>query len=231
VDAQNSAHLAYCPEFALPRGAEGYLRPYNTLWYASNKSGTWSFQKIADVADQSGDAGAGASIAIGPNGTPAIAAWYNERASTGSSQFCQLNYFTRNPDGTWAQQTLATTTAGYLAGDGDKGTGFAPYLRFDAAGRPHIGFCDDAAQHFASTGQNEYAGMLRHAYYNGSAWVFETIYAQSDALAAQIVYPAMALYGNEAFFTGLDRRTIWQQPDFRVAASTYQFFTRSSIFP
>jgi hypothetical protein len=114
-----------------------------------------------------------------------------------------------------------------LAGDGDKGTGFAPYLRFDARGRPNIAFLDDAAQHFPL--QNEYAGNLRHAYFDGSAWVIRTIYSQSAALDSQIVYPAMATFGTEVTFMGLDRRTAWQ--DDRTATSTYKFFLIQTALP
>ena len=122
---------------------------------------------------------------------------------------------------------MASNAAGYLAGDGDKGTGFAPYLRFDSRGRPHIAFLDDAAQHFPM--QNEYAGNLRHAYFDGGQWVTRTVYAQSTALERQTVYPAMAVSENEMTFLGLDRRTVWQTD--RIATSTYYFFLVQSAVP
>jgi hypothetical protein len=231
VDSQNFAHIAFCPEFALPTGPEGYLKPYCTLFYTSNKNGSWAMTKIADVADLSGDAGEGASIAIGPNDQPSIAAWYNERYPTGSSLYCLLNYYNRNADGTWNQQLLASTTAGYIAPDTDKGAGFAPYLRFDSQGRPNIAFLDDASQHFPTSGQNEYAGDLRHMYFDGTQWISRVIYAQNSPIDQQIVYPAMATLGNEVVFTGLERRTVWVQPDYRVATSTYTFFYRSFPLP
>ena len=220
IDAQNSAHLTFCPQFAMPLGPEGYVKPNNELHYASNRGGAWTLQRIAYVPDASGDAGQGASIAIGPNNEPAIAAWYNERWRTGSSDFCQLHYYARDASGAWSKQLVAANAAGYLAGDGDKGTGFAPYLRFDARGRPNIAFLDDAAQHFPL--QNEYAGNLRHAYFDGSGWVTRTIYSQSAALDRQIVYPAMATFESEVVFMGLDRRTVWQND--RAATSTYTLF-------
>jgi hypothetical protein len=220
VDSQNYAHITFCPHFQLPFGPEGYYQPNSELHYASNRGGTWTSQRIANVPDLSGDAGHGASIAIGPNDQPAIAAWYNERWRTGSSDWCQLHYYTRDVNGAWTKQIVASNAAGYLAGDGDKGTGFAPYLRFDARGRPHIGFLDDAAQHFPT--QNEYAGNLRHAYHDGAKWVTRTVYGQTAALDRQVVYPAMAISGNEMTFVGLDRRTVWQ--DHRNAISTYNFF-------
>ena len=221
VDSQNYAHITFCPEFQLPTGPEGYYQPNSELHYASNRGGPWSTQQIAYVSDLSGDAGHGACVAIGRNDQPAIAAWYNERWRTGSSDWCQLHYYTRDASGAWSKQIAAANADGYLAADGDKGTGFAPYLRFDSRGGPHIAFLDDAAQHFPM--QNEYAGNLRHAYYNGAQWVTRTVYAQTAALERQIVYPAMAVSDAEMTFIGLDRRTVWQTD--RVATSTYYFFS------
>ena len=219
VDSQGYAHITYCPEFQLPFGPEGYYQPNSELHYASDRGGQWTSQRIAHVADLSGDAGHGASIAIGPDDQPAIAAWYNERWRTGSSDWCQLHFYQRDRSGVWNKQIVASNAAGYLAGDGDKGTGFSPHLRFDLRGRPHIAFLDDAAQHFPT--QNEYAGNLRHAYYDGSRWVLRTIYPQSVALERQVVYPALAVSAEEMTFIALDRRTVWQ--DHRNAVSTYYF--------
>jgi hypothetical protein len=130
-------------------------------------------------------------------------------------------------NGVWSKQVVAANAAGYLAGDGDKGTGFSPYLRFDSRGRPHIAFLDDAAQHFPM--QNEYAGNLRHAWFDGANWWTRTVVPQTVALDRQIVYPAMALSGNEMTFIGLDRRTVWQ--DDRKATSTYYFFSIPMALP
>jgi hypothetical protein len=182
IDSQNNAHLAFCPQFLMGVGPGGYAQPYSQLFYASDRGGGWFTQRVADVADGSGDAGAGASIAIGPGDQPAIAAWYNERYPTGSSLHCTLNYHVRDQNGNWTSNLLVSATAGYVGGDTDNGAGFAPYLRFDSFGRPNIAFCDDAAQHFVTSGQNEYAGDLRHGYFNGTQWVFRTIYAQNSPL-------------------------------------------------
>jgi len=220
VDSQNAAHLTFCPQFAMPLGPEGYVKPNNELHYATDRGGAWTTQRIAWVPDESGDAGEGASIAIGPNDQPAIAAWYNERYATGSSQFCRLYYYTRDASGNWTQQLVTDAASGYIASDGNIGAGFAPYLRFDSRDRPNIAFCDDAAQHFPY--QNEYAGNLRHAWYDGSRWMTRTVCQQTAPLDAQIVYPGMATMGNEIVFMGLDRRTVWS--DYRTATSTYTFF-------
>lgn len=221
VDSRNFAHLTFCPEFGLPRGPEGYLRPYDQLHYANNRNGYWIDEKIVDVADGSGEAGLGASIAIGPDDQPAVASWYDERASTGSSQWSQLLYLHRDSSGAWSQSTVTGAPDGYAAGDGDKGSGFAPYLRFDNQGRAHIIFSDHASEHF-STGQNEYAGQIRHAVLNGN-WSFETLYRQSDPLARQMIYPAFAVNGSEIVSIGLERQTTWASADNRLATSAYVF--------
>ena len=116
---------------------------------------------------------------------------------------------------------MAANAAGYIAGDGDQRPRvLAPYLRFDSRGGRNIAFCDDAAQHFPT--QQEFAGNLRHAWFDGGQWAVRTVYPQAAPLERQIVYPAMATLGNEVVFIGLDRRTVWQ--DSRNATSTYQFF-------
>ncbi len=222
VDSQNYAHIAYTPEFRLPRNSEGHLRPYSELWYASNRSGQWLTERVYRNQDDSGDAGTGASVAIDANGQPAIANWRNERASTGSSQESELLFHRRGSDGRWTTSSVATSPDGYQAGDGPKGTGFAPYLRFDSGGRPHIAFSDHAAEHFSS-GQNEFAGQIRHAYHDGRKWVLSTVLKQTNPLKHQILYPAFALSDTEAVFMAVDRETDWQAPRFRTAISTYRY--------
>ncbi|MEO5802975.1 MAG: hypothetical protein ABIR24_05560 [Verrucomicrobiota bacterium] len=228
IDSQNNAHVAFCPQFAMP-AYDGHARPYSELHYASDRGGNWFTQKVSSTSDDSGDVGAGASIAIGPDDLPAIANWFNDRASTGSSQYNQLHYQKRDSSGNWTKQFVTGNSAGYQAGDGPKGAGFAPYLRFDSRGRPNIAFCDDASQHFSDTGQNEYAGDLRHAYFNGSQWVFQIIYQQTVALDRQAVYPAMATAGNEIVFMGLNRQTAWASS--RDAISTYNWFYVQTALP
>ncbi len=230
IDAQNNAHLTFCPEFKMP-AINGHSRPYSELHYASNRGGSWFSQKVSSTLDESGEVGGGAGIAIGPDNQPAIANWFNERADTGSSQRSFLNYHRRDANGNWSKQEVTGGSSGYVAGDGDRGAGFAPYLRFDPQGRPNIAFCDDASQHFPVWGQNEFAGNLRHAYYDGTRWNFRVIYQQNSPLAAQIVYPAMAVSGNEMVFTGLTRRTTWIDSGNRNATSIYNWFYVSSSSP
>lgn len=230
VDSQNFAHIAFCPHFDLGLSPDGqHLKPYSELHYASNRGGGWTDEKVAGVADGSGDAGAGASIAIGPNDQPAIASWYNERADTGSSQFSHLNYHDKDAGGNWVLHYVAGYADNYFAGDTERGCGFAPYLRFDSKGRPNIAFCDDASQHYWDTGQNEYAGNLRHAWLDGGVWNVRTIYRQTDPLAHQVVYPAMAMSGNQMVFAGLDRQTTWVSS--RNAVSTYTWFYTEQTLP
>lgn len=228
IDSQNNAHIAFCPQFAMP-AYDGHARPYSELHYASDKGGTWTTRKISSTDDDSGDVGAGASIAIAPDDQPAIASWFNDRASTGSSQYNQLHYHKRDANGSWVKQFVTGNSAGYQAGDGPKGAGFSPYLRFDSRGRPNIAFCDDAAEHFSGTGQNEYGGNLRHAYLSGGQWIFQTIFQQANARDGQIIYPAMATAGNEIVFMGINRQTAWI--DSRNANSTYKWFYTQSALP
>ena len=230
IDSQNWAHLTFCPEFKLP-AIDGHSRPYSELHYASNRGGNWFTQKVSSTLDDSGEVGSGASIAIGPDDQPAIANWFNERASTGSSQQNFLNYHRRDANGNWSKQLVTSTSSGYVAGDGDRGAGFAPYLRFDSRGRPNIAFCDDASEHFPVWGQNEFAGNLRHAFFDGTRWVFRSIYQQAVPLDRQIVYPAMALSGSEMVFMGLERKTAWLDGGHRNANSTYNWFYAQTSAP
>jgi len=117
---------------------------------------------------------------------------------------------------------VADSADGYIAGDGNKGAGFAPYLRFDSRGRPNIAFCDDAAQHFPL--QNEYAGNLRHAWWNGSSWSVETIARQTNPLQQQIVFPTFAMSGNEMAVTYLERNTQWNLSSYPPMANSQYYF-------
>jgi hypothetical protein len=230
VDSGNFAHLSFTPEFKMPTGPQGYLRPYSELFYASNRSGQWSIEKVMAPSDASGDAGAGASIAVGPDGKPAIASWYNERADTGSAQSSQLLFHRRDGNGNWTQVVIASSPDGYATSEGGRGTGFAPYLRFDSKGQPQIAFCDHASQHF-STGQNEYAGQIRLASFTGTGWNLKTLIQEKSPLNRQIVYPAMATLNSEVVVMALERETQWQAPGYRVANSTYRLVVVTDRLP
>ncbi len=229
IDSGNAAHLALTREFRLVYPGQNYARPYSELTYASNRNGWWVLERVNYSADGAGDCGTGASIAIGPDGHPAIAAWWNKRVDTGSSTWSQLRFHRRDGNGNWSNEFVNGNPDAYAAGDGDKGTGFAPYLRFDNRGRPHIAFSDHAAEHFWNTGQNEYAGQIRHAYFDGGQWRFHKVYQQSNPLQKQMIYPAFAVSGNEMAFIGFERETQWV--DTRNANSTYRFVFRTEALP
>jgi hypothetical protein len=225
VDSNNDAHITFRPEYRLASSG-GYLRPYNELAYASNRSGQWEVQVVQKPRDDSGEAGNGASIAIGPDNKPYIASWYNERGPGGSAEASRLFLHSQDASGNWVQQEVISRPDGYLAGDDEKGTGFAPYLRFDARGRAHILFLDHGSEHFSEAGQIEYAGHIRHAVFQNSQWQVESIYRQTDPKREQVVYPAFAMNGTELVVTGLQRGTAWNMSAYPPTVdSTYRFLT------
>ena len=146
IDSKGAAHFVYRPAFDFSRHPEGYMRAYTKLKYASNRSGAWASQTIREPDDNSGEAGSGQSVAIGPNDLPVIASWYNERGDGGSSQWSRLQFYEMNSSGQWSRSEVASRPISYIAGDGEKGTGASPYVRFDLQGRPHIVFTDHAAE-------------------------------------------------------------------------------------
>ena len=85
IDANNAAHVTYTPEF-LDNGDGQYARPYSQLAYATNRSGAWTTQIVHQPQDDSGDSGCGASIAIAPDGLPAIAQFFVDRVLDGLGQ-------------------------------------------------------------------------------------------------------------------------------------------------
>ena len=68
----------------------------------------------------------------------------------------------------------------------------------------------------------------------GFFFLFAGIIAKGDPrLVKFLLWPviAMAVMGSEAVFIGLDRATVWVQPDYRVANSTYTFFYSTLSLP
>jgi hypothetical protein len=215
----------------ITKDAAGHPRANSVLKYASNKGGTWRANiQVMGTFDASGEAANGASIAIAPDDKPRIVSWYDERADSGSAQESRLYFHQQDANGNWTNSVVLRSADGYQAGDGNKGTGFAPYLRYDQAGRAHILFTDHAGEHFSSVGQQEYAGNLRHAWWNGSGWSVEKIFAQSNPLTQQIVYPTFAMSGNELAVTFLQRDTEWRllpYPPINVGGGYYfRFMTK-----
>src|SRR5262245_12271655 len=114
IDAQNKAHITYTPQFYIA-GAFSTVR--SELKYATNRTGQWGSQTVVGPLDGSADAGLGASIAIRPNGQPAIASYYVDRYRTGSPQSSQLLYHTL-VNGRWSRTAVTSLPDGYVAGDG-----------------------------------------------------------------------------------------------------------------
>ncbi|HEX7862386.1 MAG TPA: hypothetical protein VF773_18760 [Verrucomicrobiae bacterium] len=228
VDSNNAAHLVFRPEYRVSF-AGGYVRAYNELAYASNVSGQWNVQIIQKPRDDSGEAGHGLSIAIGPDNKPYIASWHNERGPGGSAENSRLFFQSQDSSGNWTRTEVISRPDGYIAGDGEKGTGFAPYLRFDAQGRPHILFLDHGSEHFGESGQSEYAGHIRHAYLASGQWKVESIYRQSTPMREQMLYPAFAMNGSELVVTGLARETQWNMSGYPPTVnSTYRYVVTSA---
>ena len=141
-----------------------------------------------------------------------------------------MYYHQPDGNGNWSSTVIATSPDNYVAGDGPKGTGFSPSLRFDARGRAHIVFLDHAGEHFGGIGQQEYAGNVRHGWWNGNSWSFETLYSQTAPLQQEAVYPAFALSQNELALTFLQRDTQWNLGSFPPLSNSkyyFRFLTRS----
>jgi hypothetical protein len=229
VDSANHPHLTYREGLDITYDTAGHPRAYSELRYASNISGQWTSTVVMKPADVSGEADNGASIAIAPDGKPRIVSWYDERADTGSAQESRMYFHQQDANGNWFNSVVISGPDGYIAGDGPKGSGFSPYLRYDSRGTPHILFLDHAGEHFSGIGQQEYAGNLRHAWWNGAQWQFETIYRQTDVLHQEIIYPAFALNGNEMAVTLLERNTQWNltaYPPLSNSTYSFRFFTK-----
>lgn len=204
IDKNNNAHVTYTPQFYI-QGA--FSKVYSELRYATNAGGSWHSQLVAAPPDGTGDAGLGASIAIGPDGQPAIASYFVDRYTTGSPFKSQLQYHTPDGSGGWTTQTVVNTPDGYAAADGPNYTGFSPQLYFDNQGRPNIVFTDEASQHNPVSYANEVAGQLRLATLSGGRWGTRTIYRQTDPLVNQLFYPVAATFNGQTTFAGLQAVT------------------------
>lgn len=230
VDSNNAAHIAFRSALSLTYDSAGHPRAYSELKYASNASGQWSTALVSKPRDSSGEAANGASIAIAPDGKPRILSWYDERADTGSAQESRLYFHQQDSSGNWTASVVVSQAAGYVAGDGNKGAGFSPYLRYAPNGVAHVLYLDHAGEHFDNIGQQEYAGNVRHAWWNGSGWSFETVFTQTSPLLQEAVFPAFAVAGSELAIAVLERDTQWNFSSFPpLSASKYyfRFFTKS----
>ncbi len=230
VDSGNNAHIAYRSSMDITRDAANHPRARSVLKYATNKGGSWRTNiEVMGTFDVSGEAANGASIAIAGDDKPRIVTWYDERADSGSAQNSALYFHQQDANGNWSGTKILSGADGYVAGDGNKGSGFSPYLRYDNSGRAHIVFLDHAAEHFGGVGQQEYAGNVRHGWWNGTGWSFETIFRQTNPLTQQAVYPAFAMSGNEMAVTVLERGTQWNlssYPPMSNSSYYFRFFTK-----
>jgi hypothetical protein len=200
VDGRGAAHLTYTPQFYV---AGAFSTVASELRYATNAGGSWRTERVMAPADGTADAGLGASVAVAPNGTVAVASYYVDRYTTGSPRSSKLMYHTRTGGGAWAHADVVSRPDGYAAGDGPRFTGFAPQLLFDAASQPTIVFSDEAGEHLAESFANEFAGQIRVATLSGNRWTARTVFRQSDPVRNQLFYPVAASYRGQLTFAGL----------------------------
>jgi hypothetical protein len=200
VDSQNNAYVTYTPQFYI---AGAFSTVNSVLKYATNAGGSWQSQTVYSPPDGTGDAGLGASVAVGPNGQVAIASYFVDRYTTGSPQTSQLQYHTPDGKGGWTTTVVASSPDGYVAGDGPHFTGFSPELYFDARGRPNIVFSDEAGQHNPVSYANEVSGQIRLATLTAGKWALQTVYRQTNPLVNQMFFPVAATNGKTTVFAGL----------------------------
>ena len=161
-DASGGVHAIWSANQLL-QAVSGGTRLRSDLYYAyRSPAGVWSSrQSVVSPGTGFGDGGIGASIAVAPNGTVAIASAYLPRASTGSPGVCELRYLVKQTNGTWSSSVVANAADNYQLGDGPRGTGLDPMLAFDELSRPYIVFADHASYHAPSAWS--YAGQVRLA--------------------------------------------------------------------
>jgi FG-GAP-like repeat len=199
VDSQNNAYVTYTPEFYIS-GAFGTVN--SSLMYANNASGSWQSELVQGAIDGTADAGLGASVAVAPDGTIAVASYYVDRYVSGSPQASWLMYHVRTGSG-WTTSTVVSSPDGYVATDGPYFTGFAPQLTFDSLSNPTITFSDEAGQHLPISYANEVAGQIRSATWNGGSWDVTTIFHQTDPLVNQLLYPVAATFDGQTAYAGV----------------------------
>lgn len=170
LDAAGGVHAVFSvdqTEVAVSGGTE----VQSSLFYIHRPSGgSWSSREtlLSPGNGSYGDAGLGASIAVAPDGTIAVASTYLPRASTGSPGRCELRYLVKQVDGSWNNSLITNTSDNYTAGDGQRGSGLHPTLIFDAESNPHIAFSDHASQHYSGRGAISYSGQVRYATRNSA---------------------------------------------------------------
>jgi hypothetical protein len=201
IDNDGFAHIVYCPVLNQYMNMDYSTRNQSQLNYATNRNGSWIATAVSLPEDTFSDAGYGGSIAINPiTNEPAIASVYISRVATGSANWAQLR-FHQKQGATWNTQIIATAADGYTAKDGNKGTGFAPYLKFTSDGTPRIIFSDFATEHFFGM-EDEFSGQIRQTMFANNQWQFDTIFKQADPVTNQLLYPTFAFNGNQSTYAG-----------------------------
>ena len=206
VDKAGYAHLVYCPIFNQYTNANGSTRDQSSLYYATNAGGKWQPELVSKPLTNSDDAGYGGSVAINPlTQQAAISSFYVSRAATGSAHSAELLFHTQK-NGHWQRSVVTNSPDGYAAADGNIGAGFAPVLKFDAAGEAQIVFSDLATQHFSGI-EDEFAGQIRHARLSADhKWAIETQFRQTNPVVNEIIYPAFALAPAQAVYAGIVKK-------------------------
>ena len=182
VDSSGRPHIAYNVYFDYDLGLD--------LRYAQKSTGGWIYETVRRTQDY-GNAGTRPSIAMMPNGQPAIASTFQDFHDVGGSiMYAYLQYSTRTGADAWHHATIATHADNFAGSDGSQYTGYHPHLAFDGSSRPHIVFSDLASSHFPLdigggvwvSAQSSQRGQIRHAYHNGAGWQLATLYRQTHTL-------------------------------------------------
>lgn len=199
IDVFGNAHISYCPSFDVFINQNNTMRQTSKLYYATNLSGKWLNEEVIIKPRRiTDDAGRGSSIAIDPvTNTPVIASFYIKRVSTGSSQASKLLFHKKKANGNWVTSTIASKADGYISGDGNMGTGFAPFVKFNSSKRPEILFSDYASKHFSGAGQDAVSGQIRLAKLNDkNKWTLKTVFKQKKPFINHLLYPSFLIENN-----------------------------------
>lgn len=182
VGPDGVSHIVYSwNRESTPIGGGTIVR--SDLLYASGSGQSWSMQTLYSPGSGYGDAGLGASVAVAPDGTVAVAGSWIPRVMTGSPGAAQLFYYVKLPGTTSFQmRTLFTADANY-----GHGTGLFPRLLFDANSHPHMVFTDHADQHYDGIGAYSFSGQVRYGTASSPGandWAFQTLASRGGSPAA-----------------------------------------------
>ncbi|MBU4365724.1 MAG: hypothetical protein L6437_03755 [Kiritimatiellae bacterium] len=151
------------------------------LYYLSNQGGSWFMETVAEQAPGNNDACFwNPSVAVAPNGQPAVAAHLRFNVITGSDSLSELFCANRTAANQWNSAILADTADGYFGSDGGHFTGIDPTLAFDLNGGAHIIFSDLASSHIDGY-ESAVNGQIRYAHNADGTWHLTTLFRQSAA--------------------------------------------------